>query len=426
MDTVLIVEDSESFASVIRKRLEADGDSTILTAYTMAEALDLLNSLDESPLALLDLNLPDAPNGEIVDAFMERNIPSIVFTSNDANKGRLDLYKKGIIDYVVKGNPSSLDYLASLVNRVRSNCRLKALVVDDSRATRRFISSILRRFQLAVVEAANGLEAIERLEEDQGIKLIITDCEMPVVDGVNLVKTVRKTYSKDEVAIIGISASGSSEKSAQFIKNGANDFINKPFGIEEILCRVTQNLDYLDQIASLKDAATTAYLTGLFNRRFFFDTSIPILAQAKRRDRNVTIAMIDIDHFKVINDNYGHEAGDEVLKAVAAALKNRCREADILARIGGEEFCLMLVDCDVDYLPMIAEDLLSRVAGLTIECDGIPIKTTISIGISTARHDSVADMIADADALLYRAKEGGRKRAVIASGQDTPESLVTL
>ena len=107
-------------------------------------------------------------------------------------------------------------------------------------------------------------------------------------------------------------------------------------------------------------------------------------------------------------------------------MKNRCREADILARIGGEEFCLMLVDCDVDYLPMIAEDLLSRVAGLTIECDGIPIKTTISIGISTARHDSVADMIADADALLYRAKEGGRKRAVIASGQDTPESLVTL
>ncbi len=153
MDTVLIVEDSESFASVIRKRLEADGDSTILTAYTMAEALDLLNSLDESPLALLDLNLPDAPNGEIVDAFMERNIPSIVFTSNDANKGRLDLYKKGIIDYVVKGNPSSLDYLASLVNRVRSNCRLKALVVDDSRATRRFISSILRRFQLGACAA---------------------------------------------------------------------------------------------------------------------------------------------------------------------------------------------------------------------------------------------------------------------------------
>ena len=132
--------------------------------------------------------------------------------------------------------------------------------------------------------------------------------------------------------------------SARFIKVGANDFITKPFQPEEFYCRVTQNIDLIEKTQALVDAATKDFLTGLYNRRFFFEKGVGKLERARRERKSVALAMLDIDHFKSVNDTYGHDVGDEVLQVVSKTLQDSARADDLVARLGGEEFCVLMED----------------------------------------------------------------------------------
>jgi diguanylate cyclase (GGDEF)-like protein len=414
MDRILVVEDTQFFSSIIRKRLQREFGMEVVCATSMAEAVALVEERNDFCLNLLDLNLPDAPNGEIAEYFAEMNLPSIIFTGSYHPGLRDRIYDMGIIDYVIKESPASIDYLVAMVGRVMRNRQITALVVDDSKTSRMHITAQLKRFQLRVLEAEDGEDALRVMEqEEDDIRLVITDYDMPVMDGFGLIKALRKTRPKTELAIIGLSASGSRDISARFIKTGANDFITKPFQPEEFLCRISQNLDNLDLIDSLRNAATRDYLTGLHNRRFFFEAARPIFAQAERGDRSIALMMFDIDHFKKVNDSYGHDAGDAVLVEIADSLSQRTRDSDLLARFGGEEFCLLLVDADPDALPNIARDYLARVAGLSIEVRGHKLQVTVSAGLCCDKTSTLEDMIAAADRLLYAAKDAGRNRTMI-------------
>ena len=411
---ILVVEDSQFFASLIADRLGKEDDLSLTVAETLEEALYHVDNIDEFALALLDLNLPDAPNGEIVDAIAERCIPSIVFTTEATSGKRDQIYNKGVIDYVVKDSPSSIDYLSSMVRRVIRNLSTKVLLVDDSQTSRKLIGRLLKTFQLNALEAESGEEALEVLKQHPDTRLVITDCEMPGMNGFELIKRIRRDFDKRRLAIIGVSASGNSEMSARFIKLGANDFISKPFGVEEFLCRISQNLENLDLMESLHDAATRDYLTGLHNRRFFYDAAQPLLARAVRQSGNIAVMMFDIDHFKSVNDTYGHDAGDLVLKHVANALSERTRGTDIIARMGGEEFCVLLTDVDPVSLEAIARDYLDRIANLRIEISGdTTLRVTTSAGLNAVATDNLDTLISQADGLLYMAKESGRNCAFV-------------
>jgi PleD family two-component response regulator len=257
---VLIVEDSSVFANLVKKEVEARLGMTVVLTKTYAETEKLLNDMEEENffsednffVAVLDLNLPDAPSGKIVDLVRSKNVPSIVFTAEFDSKMREMMWAKDIVDYVYKRGKLDVQYLCALIKRIHSNRSIKILVVDDSRVFRRKVCTLLEVHQYSVIAADDGMEALKKIQENPDVDLVITDYEMPNMDGFTLTQKIREKHDKHEIAVIGLSAHGEHDMSVRFLKNGANDFILKPFFTEEFYCRVTQNVETIENFRRLK------------------------------------------------------------------------------------------------------------------------------------------------------------------------------
>ena len=262
MSRILIVEDSAVFGNLVRKEIEAKLNMVVTVTKTYAETQKLIADMEEENffsednffVAVLDLNLPDAPSGKIVDYIRSKNIPAIVFTAEFDDRIRETIWAKDIVDYVYKRGKQDVQYLVALIKRIYSNRSIKILVVDDSRVFRTKMTDLLEIHQYTVVHASDGLEALKRMQEHPDIHLVITDYEMPNMDGFTLTQKIREKHEKNEIAIIGVSARGEHGLSARFLKNGANDFIGKPFITEEFYCRVTQNVETTEYFRRLKHA----------------------------------------------------------------------------------------------------------------------------------------------------------------------------
>ena len=416
MKQILIVEDSKFFGVLLQKRLAEEGGYEVAWAQNMAEAVALLDAPASDYFAgILDFNLPDAPNGEIIDELVARCIPAIVFTGGVNAEVRDIVWSKDVVDYILKGDRRAPEYIVTLLNRLHRNATTKVLVVDDTAFFRKVIGDLLiiRRYQ--VLFATNGKEALTALAKNPEIKLVITDFNMPEMDGFQLTEAIRDKHPKEELAVIGISAQGDHVMAARFIKHGANDFIIKQsFLTEEFYSRVGQCIENLENIERIRDAAIKDYLTGLHNRRYFFDTGDKLFASASRKNIPLVCGMLDIDFFKKVNDTYGHDAGDLALQQVSAILRKQTRTTDIVARMGGEEFCILAANLNADKTDAFFEGIRAQVAATPVDIgNGETITVTISIGVAAQNADSLDDLVKIADAQLYAAKKGGRNRVMV-------------
>jgi diguanylate cyclase (GGDEF)-like protein len=232
---------------------------------------------------------------------------------------------------------------------------------------------------------------------------------MPEMDGFELVKAIRHNIDKSDLIIIGLSGEGQSSLSAKFIKNGANDFLQKPFFHEEFYCRIMHNIEELELIEQIRDSANRDYLTQLHNRRYFYDQGEPIHAQALNNNTPLAVAIFSIDHFKNINDTYGHAIGDKVLMSLSDDIRHSFSRF-LVARMGGEEFCVVLPGLNNDQALTLLDRFreLIQQTSIPIDHEDEYITIKISIGVTNLHHDSFEQQINCADQLLYRAKEAGR------------------
>ncbi len=408
MKKVLIVEDSPLVMKVIRHVVSAELNFEPLYATTFAEAKAIYaESANDIFAALVDLNLPDAPDGEVVDYMLQKKVPTVVLTGSFDDQRRDALYAKGIVDYVTKEGRYSYRYAVNLINHLYTNQAIKILVVDDSQTSREFIANLLRQHLFTVVTATNGIDAIRVLLDNADIKILITDYNMPKMDGFELVRNLRHKYEKSDLVIIGLSAEGNSSLSARFIKIGANDFLAKPFNQEEFHCRVMHNVESLQLIANIRDAANRDPLTGIYNCYYFFDKGEELFVHAKRENAMLAAAVIDIDNFKQLNDSYGREVGDSVLKAVVAKLKESFSRF-LLARSGGEEFYVLLPGLDNEKAITLLSTVREWVARDPITIAGDDIYVTFSGGVTNKLAGNLDAQISLASEYLKRAKDAGR------------------
>ncbi|MCD6582601.1 MAG: diguanylate cyclase [Desulfuromusa sp.] len=413
MKKILIVEDSKLFSKLLARRIVSDFQTECVICTTYKETVALLeNDPEQFLLAVLDLNLPDSADGEVVDFVLAKGIPVVVVTARMDAKIREEVLDKQVLDYIMKG-PHTLDQLTETTKRYLRNQDITLLLVDDSDLFRQSTRKLLETQHYEVLEAENGTAALEIIKQNSNISLVITDYHMPEMDGFELTAEIRKIRTMDKLAIIGMSAYGNPLLSSQFLKRGANDFLTKPYFEEELICRVNQNIEIIEHIAQLRDAAIKDQLTRLYNRRYFFGTGEKLFENARRQNLDIAIAMIDIDHFKNVNDTYGHGDGDATLLAVAAVLEESFRASDIVTRFGGEEFIIMAVNMSADHRANHFETVRRKIEELTTETSQNKIKVTVSIGVATALQDSLDEMVKKADALLYQAKESGRNRVII-------------
>ncbi len=410
-ERVLIVEDNNTVARVLRTTIGNRYGIVADVVSTYADAQAILQDKVEYLLALVDLVLPDATEGEAVDLMLQQNVPVITMTGLANEEIRKTIMTKPIIDYVTKDHPEDLEYVIERIGEIKRNKEIKILVVDDSTLARTIMAKQLRIQKFLVFEASDGVEAMKVIEKHPDIRVVLTDYNMPNKNGLELTIELRRKYRREALSIIAISSESDGTVSSHLLKLGANDFIHKPFIKEEFNCRINNTVRALENLDKMLDLANKDYLTGLYNRRYFFDKAEKYVNDSMDTKEEFAVAMFDLDDFKQINDKFGHDAGDIVLKSFSRLCKEHIRGADIVARFGGEEFCIILKNVNGKNASRLLDALRQRIEMSKVVLPlGETIRYTASIGLCTEPAGSLTEIINVADKRLYKAKLWGKNR----------------
>jgi diguanylate cyclase (GGDEF)-like protein len=414
MDNIIIVEKNRATAKIFANKINSELGLQSKIATSLHDVKNLIrDKKHEYFVAVVDMSTPNQEFDGIIDYISAKGLSSIVITGEFSDTKSDWMLSKNIVDYLIKEDSHDFGYILRTIHRVYKNQFIKVLVVDDSKILRRLIKKLLSIQNYIVIETSDGEEALAQLIKNPDIKLIITDFQMPKMNGFELTSRVRKIYHINQLAIIGISAHGSGLLSAKFLKKGANDFITKPFVNEEFNCRINQNIEILEYIEAVKRASYKDYLTGFYNRRYLFDLGNRYIQSMNGSKSQITIAMIDIDYFKSINDQYGHQAGDIVLQHVSGILSENLSDSDIICRFGGDEFCVLSTTIKPEKVKATFEHIRKRFESGKVLIGKANIPITVSFGVATKFADSLEATINRADELLYQAKESGRNRVIM-------------
>ena len=307
---------------------------------------------------------------------------------------------------------------------------MKVLIADDDDVLRHILQSHLAKWGYDVLEAQNGLEAWRLLHGNEAPRLAVLDWIMPGMDGVEVCKEIRKREDHPYIYLLLLTAKQKKEDVIAGMEAGADDYIAKPFEPQELKVRLRAGRRILDLQAELLSAretlryqATHDCLTGLLNRSATIEALRNELDRASRQGSPVCLMLGDIDHFKNINDTYGHAVGDAVLCEAAQRMRSSLRTYDSVGRYGGEEFLFVLPGCDVQNARNHAERLLAAITSHPVELPRVAISFTLSIGVVVKYNVSVDDLeslIQAADAALYTAKMHGRNRVVLSGSCESP------
>ena len=298
------------------------------------------------------------------------------------------------------------------------------LLVEDDVSVSKLLTLHLERAGYDVRQSPTIATARELVRA--GWDLAILDRRLPDGDGLDLATELRGSSAHGY--IIMLTGEDSKEAKLEGFARGADDYVTKPFPMEELIARVRAGIRIvrlqralIDSNRRLEELSLTDSLTGVRNRRAFDKQLQTSFEHGRRYDRPLSLAIVDVDHFKAINDNFGHDSGDAVLRRVAKIIAGSTRQTDFVARIGGEEFGILLPETPLFEALQFGEKIRSAIAAATLHISGVDHEVTISIGLANMPHSRFtghAELYTAADQALYRAKSRGRNRVEIERRRD--------
>ena len=295
------------------------------------------------------------------------------------------------------------------------------LVIDDSPGARHQILDGLKSADLFQIyhEAESVIDGF-KIALSESLDVILCDLDMPGMDGFKFLSMIKTRKELQDIPVILVTGVNEQESKIRGLERGASDYLTKPYDPAELIARVKVQLKIKTLQDSLKksnqalmELSNTDPLTHLSNRRFLMKTLEKELQRCERSQKPMALIMVDVDHFKPVNDTYGHQQGDVVLQTLADQMKAHLRDYDLAARFGGEEFALVLPETALAEAVQVAERLRVAISELRIPTDHDEIRLTISLGVATYPHPKVRtvdNLILEADRALYNAKEKGRNR----------------
>lgn len=459
---VLVVDDVLPNVKLLAAKLTREYFD-VITAYSGPEALEIVRR--ESPdIVLLDVMMPGMDGFEVCEKIRcdpaTMHIPVVMVTALSDTADRLRGLEAGADDFLTKPVND-----VALFARVRSLVRLKmmmdewrlrestsgqlgvieragaimneshdhahVLVLEDSFLDLEKITETLKRDQDDVAPTETCARAIERALGEE-FDLVIISLALLDEDGLRLCSQLRSNERTRQVPILLMADDGDLNRVAKGLELGANDYLMKPLDRNELLARVRTQVRrrrYQDRLRANYEQslsmALTDSLTGVFNRRYVSAHLPRLLERAVDSNKPVSVLMFDIDHFKVVNDTYGHDVGDEVLKEVANRASRNLRTFDLVARMGGEEFLVILPDTDSEAAALVAERLRERIGDQPFkvghEVGALTVTVSIGYTIGGAPGDLAEVLIKRADDALYQAKRTGRNR-VVRDQRDDPQT----
>ena len=447
---VLVVDDVPANVKLLEARLSAEYFD-VATAMSGREALAICEKA-ECDIVLLDVMMPDMDGFEVCRRIKSNpcthHIPVVMVTALDHPSDRVRGLDAGADDFLTK--PVS-DVV--LIARVRSLARLKMmtdelrmraltsreigirspdseaiadagragriLIVDDRASSYERLAGLLAAEHTVEVEP-NPNEALFHAAEGN-FDLLIVSLALEDYDALRLCSQVRSLERTRNVPLLALCDVDDNARMIRGLEIGVNDYLMRPIDKNELQARVRTQIRKKRYTERLRDnvqqsieMAITDALTGLYNRRYMESHLTTLVEQAALRGKPLTALVLDIDHFKAINDTYGHDAGDDVLREFATRVRKSIRGIDLACRYGGEEFVIVMPETDMAVATIVAERLRRRIASepFSIQQGARAIEVTISIGIATldAAADSAAAILKRADQALYRAKRDGRNR----------------
>jgi len=307
---------------------------------------------------------------------------------------------------------------------------MKILVADDSSLYRNVVCSLLDGWGYEVVPASDGYEARSVLESEDAPRLAILECVMPGLSGLELCELIRNRKQSYVYAIL-LSANGEQSDVMRGFEVGADDYLCKPFQEFELRARlkvgeriIQAHDELIDARDALKFEATHDSLVGLWNRRAIMNLLGKEVNRAKRLHAPLSLFLADLDRFKDVNDTHGHLIGDEVLRTTAARIAGAVREYEHVGRFGGEEFLVVLPDCNVELARQLADRARQRVREEPVVTAPVQVEVTMSVGVSQWRSgQEICEFLHQADLALYRAKHNGRDRVEVETAMEFEQCM---
>ncbi|HCE44853.1 MAG TPA: diguanylate cyclase response regulator [Lentisphaeria bacterium] len=302
---------------------------------------------------------------------------------------------------------------------------MKILIAEDDAVSKRMIESTLARWGFEVISTTDGMQAWEIISSASPPEIVILDWVMPGMEGVEICRRIRKLEVGSEryTFIILLTAKSELKDIVAGMESGADDYVSKPFDPQELGLRIRAGkriIELHNQLRRAKEEllvlSRTDSLTGMLNRRAFYEVLEKEIVRSCRQKIPLSMIMLDIDHFKKINDTYGHQEGDAVLRELSSRIGSAIRHYDVMSRYGGEEFIALLPGVDVDAAANTAERFRELIGKTPFESGKKRINVTISLGVAQLVKDEKSDvLIGRADEALYKAKQNGRNGVEICS-----------
>ncbi|WP_119392319.1 PleD family two-component system response regulator [Taklimakanibacter lacteus] len=444
---VLVVDDILANVRLLEAKLSAEYFD-VVTAMNGIDALDSIQRT-KPDIVLLDVMMPGIDGIEVCRQIKNNaqthHIPVVMVTALDQPEDRVKGLEAGADDFLTKPvndlalfcRVKSLVRLKMLTDELRARSpngetvKLmtrqenaeqrpgKVLVIDNrAAASERTKAALVPHHEVTVID--DPLTAVMHAAETR-YELIIINLDMDNVDGLRLCSQLKSLERTRQVPILIVVAPDDHQRLLRALDMGVNDYLIRPIDKQELLARANTQIRrcrYTDQLRShvqtTMELAVTDSLTGLYNRRYMESQTAALVEHAINRGKTLSLLALDVDHFKSVNDENGHAVGDRVLQELASRLKQAIRNIDMICRIGGEEFVIVLPNTNADIAAKIADRMRRNISGkpFNVGADNGPLTVTVSIGVATieSQSDTMETVLKRADEALYSAKRGGRNR----------------
>lgn len=410
---VFIVTDEREFAGELKVQLNYFG-YVVTVFYTLADfRLAMQSVLDV--IVLMVAAFPEDDLGGIgvmkeIQKGRDKPVPVVFISERDTIQTRLEAARAGSIAFMSK--PVNIVTLIDKIDVLTSNRSIepyRVLIVDDSVSITAYHAAILEHAGMKVRAINNPLNVIGALLEFNP-DLILIDIYMPECNGMDLAKVIRQLDAFVSIPIVFLSTESNIDKQLFAMGLGGDDFLTKPIQPDHLISSVATRIR---RSLLLRSFMVRDSLTGLLNHSAIKEQLDREVAQTKRRGMPLTFAMIDIDHFKQVNDTYGHPAGDRVIKSLSRLLKQRLRETDMVGRYGGEEFAVILSNTDEETAVKVLDAIREDFSRLLHMAERKEFSVTFSSGVADIAHFSNANQLGEAaDKALYKAKHAGRNQVM--------------
>ena len=428
---VLIVDDTPAMRRLVRAEFEGMN----VTVSEAADGIEALKSVHarRPDLITLDVEMPKLDGHGVCRALAKNEqalgIPIIMVSALESDAARLQAFESGAVDYFIKPfSPGTLRQLAESLFSAQAENRKRSIYSIDQD-----VDTVLRLQDMLTKHGYRhqGFTCVEALSDaltDDRCDLLLLDFQLPNQGSQRVIEQLRRLDVERRTRIIASTQANGRRQLAHAFHIGATDFIVKPFFVEELLARVDRQFRLQKEEGELRKLATIDPLTRLVNRGELTRRASAEVTRAIRQREALGVAMIDVDHFKAVNDTFGHAGGDQVLRAIAETLEQSVRATDLVGRFGGEELVVVLPRSTSQGLALVLERLRRRIEKLRVPTDNGEAQVTVSIGAELWGWDrlqsglELIELLAGADEALYAAKRAGRNRIILAplGEQDGP------